>query len=530
VCTLCGNDKSESGEDGEKALRDSLNQVRNKISAFLSEEKVGKTNFKYKIKDRLVQLAVDKIARDDKLAEEREEAKRLRKLKKLGLVTTENKQGGMFPAMRGASGVMMGGVTDKTVPVGRADVSGEMAQTKSLLAAAEKERKRKKKLKLAAEEDPWEMDNKIRRKNILRVTGCMIPAPPLFNAEAEKHGSPFNQDTSSVAEIAADQWFKVELGGIEGERKLFVDPVTLGKIPAGTFDWITDVSIDEDVRLGLVADPNAAAALQSDEDDDDDGEIATGTGGSKAAEAVDAAAAGAQDAVTISTAEAFDAWDLQSGEFGKDNKENRLLVCEAFQEGRCASTTCPRAHPGVRDDAEIFFIRLQGRVKKTQYVKCCPLYSGGGIHCGCREADKCRFYHVYHRPSTAELIRLIYPIQQGQKMKMLPSGAKIDGNLKDNQLSGYGVMTWLNGATYTGEWAYDLREGFGIFRTLQGTEYAGGWLGGRRHGMGVYVNALGEEYVGEWKEGKMHGHGVYTFKGEAPKLGYWHEGTVMKWL
>ena len=554
VCSLCGNDKSEDGDDGERALRDSINEVRNKISMFMATENVQKTNFKYKIKDRLVQLAVDKLAREKKAAEEKEEERRQRKLKKLATaaaaITGKMKPAGrvvslidlprptpstsLFPAMRAAGGSdamrTSGGVGTTTQtplhpsaptphfslaaapsndtgfppththpkPPSKLDTMKKPEQAPTQPITKKKKRKE--------ENDPWEKDNKVRRKNILRVTGCMIPAPPLFNAEAEKWGSQFNPNTSSVAEMAADQWFKKELGGIEGERKLFIDPVTLGGIPAKTFDWITNVYLDEDVRLGLVASPDDENHDESSESDDDDGD------GEQGMEATDklASLSNADDqpgAVTVATEQLFDAWDLDAGEFGKENSEHRLLVCESFQEGRCTLKTCPRAHPGIRDNSEILFIRLPGRVKKTQYVKCCPLYTGGGPHCGCREADTCRLYHVYHRPTTADLIRLIYPIEHGQKRKVLPSGAQIDGNLRNNQLSGYGVMTWLNGASYAGDWAGDLREGFGIYRTLQGTDYTGGWLGGRRHGMGIYTNALGEEYVGEWQDGKMHGVG-----------------------
>lgn len=494
VCSLCGNDKSEDGDDGERVLNDSLNAVRNKISMFLAKENVQKSNIKMTIKSRLVELAVDKISRDDKLAADREETRRLRRLKvALGdtvsteqLVPIVGKKDQPYRSL-----MMTSGPAPDAEEASKASTSST-ATTKSTVTvplAATAAKPKKKRGSKQTDVDPWESQNKVRRKNILRMTGCMIPAPPLFNAEVEKHGSPFSQDTSSIAELAADRWFKTEQGGIEGERKLFADPVKSGKIPAGTFDWITNVYLDDDVRLGLVADPTAQ---------DDDSSLADSK--SKDESNKDGGA-------TISTQSAFDAWDLEAGEFGKANTENRLLCCENFAEGRCESTTCPRAHPGVRDNAEIFFIRLPGRVKKAQYVKCCPLYTGGGAYCGCKKADACLLYHIYIRPSTAELIRRIYPIEEGQKTKMLPSGAKIDGNLKPNQLSGYGVMTWLSGASYIGDWANDLRHGFGIYRTLQGTEYTGGWSEGKRHGMGVYINALGEEYAGEWADGKMDGVG-----------------------
>ena len=48
---------------------------------------------------------------------------------------------------------------------------------------------------------------------------------------------------------------------------------------------------------------------------------------------------------------------------------------------------------------------------------------------------------------TRDIILRIYPKEEGEKSKILPSGAEITGNLKNNKLQGYGVMTWVNGST-----------------------------------------------------------------------------------
>lgn len=459
ICPLCGNDKSEDGRDGEKALNESLSAVRAKMNAFVAAENVGKANFKYKIKSRLVELAAKKLEQDRQRAAEREEARRLK-------ILSSQPKGSFGTAANTA--ILSGGAGS------------------ALTKKKKSERERRRRLE-AANQDPWDVDLRHNRKNALRVTGCMIPALPLFNAEVEKYCSPFNADTSSVAEMAADKIFKIELGGIEGERKLFEDPIYSGKISAPTFDWITTVDA---TLLKLMADAAEAQVEEEDLKENDEFE---------------------QDQITtksVNTQSLFDMTllELDSAELGKNNAEHRLLVCDSFMDDqKCQSSTCPHAHPGIRDKAEIFLLRLPGRVKKVSYVKCCPEYTG--TRSGCKDAESCPFYHVYIRPATSEIIRRIYPIEEGQKSKVLPSGAIIDGNLKNNHLSGYGVMTWRNGSTYLGDWEKDLRHGFGIYRTLYGTEYSGGWSEGKRHGFGVYVNELGEEYVGEWAEGKMHGVG-----------------------
>ena len=118
----------------------------------------------------------------------------------------------------------------------------------------------------------------------------------------------------------------------------------------------------------------------------------------------------------------------------------KMLCCSAFMEGYCSKTTCPKAHPGIRDNAEVNQVRLPGRVKKVSYVTVCPLYNGDALT-GCPEAGNCSRYHIYIRPSTRDIILRIYPKKQGENMKVMPSGATIKGTLQQNKLNGYGVMT-----------------------------------------------------------------------------------------
>lgn len=458
-CALCGNSKSEDGKDGEKALQDSVAAVRNKVRLFLAKENSTKTGFKFKLRDRLVSLAVDIIARKNKnITTQQDEMKLPRNI---------------FREK-----------TDRLVPLSTSDKNSVTPASMTMTSTAGNKARQKKKVS----EDPWEAGNDKRRKNILRMTGCMIPAQPLFGRENNKECSPFNQFTSSIAELAADKFYEEELGGIKGERKRFADPVeTKGEIPAPVFDWITNITLDDDVRLGVA---DVELSVPADE---------------RSTNMTDASPLQQQDSNNN-----VHVWEEDVGSSAGDQEQNRMLVCELFLAGQCSKSTCPRAHPGLRDRAQIFYIRLRGRAKKSPFIKCCSQYSGGGPNCGCKEASNCPFYHIYMRPSTQEIIRRIYPIQEGAKMKVLPSGAQIDGNLKDNQLSGYGVMTWLSGASYAGDWKNDVRDGFGIYRTLQGTEYSGGWRDGKRHGMGHYINDLGEEYIGEWAHGKMEGAGVLS--------------------
>eukprot|EP00606_Chrysophyceae_sp_TOSAG23-5_P000211 GSChrysophyteH2.ASY1.ANO1.1439.1 assembled CDS len=195
---------------------------------------------------------------------------------------------------------------------------------------------------------------------------------------------------------------------------------------------------------------------------------------------------------------------------GEDPLEPKMLVCAAYLEGNCSKSVCERAHPGKRDDAVIESVKLPNRPRKSNYVVCCPDYDG----------SNCKKYHIYIRPSTRDIILRIYPKTEGEKSKILPSGAEITGNLHDNKLQGFGVMTWANGSTYSGAWKDDLRSGYGTYRTPYGTEYSGGWESGKRDGFGCYINSIGEEYVGEWKDGKMEGCGRLTAANHDTYYGY----------
>ena len=101
-----------------------------------------------------------------------------------------------------------------------------------------------------------------------------------------------------------------------------------------------------------------------------------------------------------------------------------------FLHGQCPlPTSCPLAHPGVRDSAEIGYTRIPGRTKKVPYVKVCRHWissheeekkgageEGSSQHGSistlyCKEDKDCKHYHVYIRPSTADIIRRLYPME-----------------------------------------------------------------------------------------------------------------------
>mmetsp|Transcript_1275 Transcript_1275/g.1638 ORF Transcript_1275/g.1638 Transcript_1275/m.1638 type:complete len:1093 (+) Transcript_1275:69-3347(+) len=230
-----------------------------------------------------------------------------------------------------------------------------------------------------------------------------------------------------------------------------------------------------------------------------------------------------------------------------------MRVCSKFLAGQCTATSCPQAHPGIRDASKAF-AKGKGRNKKY-YVKLCEHamnHSNWSEDCDLKLT--CKGYHPYIRPSTMDIIRRLYPIKKGRALKIFPSGAQIDGNKCENDegvssFNGYGIMTWSNGDVYQGDWLNGMRHGIGIFKSHEGREYAGEWFKGSRHGWGCLDHANGDTFEGEFHHGVVEGvgrltspngdvytgqfmknkfHGLGKFrKGNGDEyLGYCHEGKA----
>ncbi|CAM9736559.1 unnamed protein product [Chrysoparadoxa australica] len=186
----------------------------------------------------------------------------------------------------------------------------------------------------------------------------------------------------------------------------------------------------------------------------------------------------------------------------------RLRVCHCFLNGQCSLTTCPMAHPGVRDDAKISESEVPG-LRSIMEVEICSeaLRAMWGEGEECPHGGLCHKYHPYVRPATADIIKKIYPKKNGPRVRMYPSGAKMDGTVKNEVFEGWGVYTWPSGGTYVGEWVAGMRHGRGTFSSKGGREYVGLWRGNVRHGWGVLSHPNGEVYEGQFSEGLIHGVG-----------------------
>lgn len=86
---------------------------------------------------------------------------------------------------------------------------------------------------------------------------------------------------------------------------------------------------------------------------------------------------------------------------------------------------------------------------------------------------------------------------------------------------GYGVILYLSGNSYEGEWNQGNMHGSGRKKYANGDLYEGNWVEGKRQGKGKYRYHQGHVYEGEYKNDECGGvgklvlaHGAGSYEGE----------------
>jgi hypothetical protein len=106
-------------------------------------------------------------------------------------------------------------------------------------------------------------------------------------------------------------------------------------------------------------------------------------------------------------------------------------------------------------------------------------------------------------------------------------GSKYEGDWKYNKRDGFGVETWTDGDSYSGEWKEDMWHGKGlIIWASKGDKYEGEFKENMLEGYGVYTYASGEKYTGEFKQSKCHGRGFATFGSGDSFDGEYKDGRI----
>jgi len=73
--------------------------------------------------------------------------------------------------------------------------------------------------------------------------------------------------------------------------------------------------------------------------------------------------------------------------------------------------------------------------------------------------------------------------------------------LMQGMRDGVGIMRWVDGTSYEGEWRQDMLQGFGVEVYPDGGVYSGQFHGNARHGIGMYAYADGQAYAGQFRFG-----------------------------
>jgi hypothetical protein len=80
---------------------------------------------------------------------------------------------------------------------------------------------------------------------------------------------------------------------------------------------------------------------------------------------------------------------------------------------------------------------------------------------------------------------------------------KYSGEWVHDQMHGFGVYEYINGAKYTGNWERNLHHGVGKYEFPDGSYYEGDWVGHLMHGEGTYVSNTGQSWTGEFRDGNF---------------------------
>jgi hypothetical protein len=89
---------------------------------------------------------------------------------------------------------------------------------------------------------------------------------------------------------------------------------------------------------------------------------------------------------------------------------------------------------------------------------------------------------------------------------------------------GFGVYSWDDGSSYSGQWKKDEKDGQGVYTFSSGGSYDGEWKENERDGRGVLRNDKNKVvYDGQWKKDEKDGQGVYTFSSGDSYDGEWKE-------
>jgi hypothetical protein len=121
--------------------------------------------------------------------------------------------------------------------------------------------------------------------------------------------------------------------------------------------------------------------------------------------------------------------------------------------------------------------------------------------------------------------------RHGQGVYKSAFGDVYEGEFKDDQYHGHGMLVFQSKATYNGQWFNGMRHGQGIYIYPDGkTKYSGGFRDSKFDGKGEMTYFDGTKYNGHWQSGKQHGQGKFTYPNGSDKTVHYENGKLLRTL
>lgn len=137
-------------------------------------------------------------------------------------------------------------------------------------------------------------------------------------------------------------------------------------------------------------------------------------------------------------------------------------------------------------------------------------YEGRGV--GTKSAGRWTGHYVYSDPN-----RLRFEGDENARGVIVwVNGDRYEGDFREGKRTGRGILTFgrgeWEGDRYEGDFQDGARTGRGIYTWANGDRYEGDFRDGEHHGRGTFTWATGDRYEGEFQNGDITGNGILTWR------------------